>query len=436
MRKKVISLVVLLVTIVNSVCAEKYTATLTSEFSDVPTIYAGVMNYFTLQVKNTSTDAGTNIVARLYCEEVLIDEKTITALPAGENTELNFVDPTIRPITENTINGNNNEHVVYKVVVEDDNGTNISVESSFVVLYNGYLGKDYAYNNFNPTLREYSFTGDVQIITCEEYSASSATSRNDAFTLDLNGSSVNKALLYVSYNWDKNADGDFNSWTTTFNEHPISPIANYRDQNNLGKYGKYGYGLVVYDVTDYVVNGNNTFTLQKVAGNVAVYPSSLIVMENKADGEAKCVYILEEADLLCKDKNKNTDAIYPSSFQTTTVESANLYVFAANAQCGEGDLIINNNPHSDVWTGTSQSVEVYKTAVEPGNISIQFKATGSTILALHQMVVVNKGNSTGIKFTDADNKIGRSYDLQGRELKQAPTQKGVYIRNGRKVVVK
>ncbi|MCR5512569.1 MAG: hypothetical protein K6F43_03255 [Prevotella sp.] len=62
-------------------------------------------------------------------------------------------------------------------------------------------------------------------------------------------------------------------------------------------------------------------------------------------------------------------------------------------------------PYTDVWAGTSQSVEIFTTAVEPGDISIQFKSTGSTILALHQMVIVE-------------------------------SQKGVYIQGGRKVAVK
>ena len=68
--------------------------------------------------------------------------------------------------------------------------------------------------------------------------------------------------MYVSYNWDKVLDSDFNSWNTTFNGQTIAPIASYRDQSNLGTtYAKYGYGLVVYNVTDYVVDGLNTFEL-------------------------------------------------------------------------------------------------------------------------------------------------------------------------------
>ena len=430
MRKRIISLVVLLITIVSGVWAEKYTLTLSPEYTSVPSVYAGVANSLTLRVENISADAGNNIVARLFCDEVLIDEQSIATVAAGESEQLKFLDPTIRPVTENTIKGNDNEYVAYKVVVTDDSGTNMFVESSFVLVYNGNLGKDYAYPSYSPTLREVDFTGDVQVISGGEYAASSVTSRDESFTIDLDGGTLNKALLYVSYNWDKIADGDFNSWTTTFNGQTIAPIANYRDQTNLGNYGRYAYGLVVYDVTNYAVAGTNTFNLQKESGNVALYPSSMIVLVNKPEGDAKSVYILEEADLLSSDKHENAEAIYPSSFQTTTGKNAHLYVFAATAQSGEGDIIVNNELYPDVWSGTSQTVEMFCTAVNPGNIAIQFKSTGSTILALHQMVVVEKENATSIKSINADNNTGRYYDLQGRALNQAPTQKGVYIRNG------
>lgn len=402
-----------------------YNMELASEYKAVPTVYAGCQNYFTLKVENTGEVAGSNVHASVYDDGVLVWEGTIDNLPVGEAKDLEVVDPTIRPVTANTVIGNDNENVGYQVVIEDANGSEEQAEFPFVVLYNGNLGKDYAYTTSSPTSRDFSFDGDVQILTGDGYSTNSATSREDEFAVDLAGGSVHKALLYVSYNWDKVAEGDFNNWSTSFNDESIAPLASYRDQGNLGNYGAYGYGLVVYDVTDFVVDGNNTFALEKTSGNVAVYPSSLIVMVENTSGKTQDVYIVEEADLLSTQYNQHVDTIYPSTFQGVAAgDKATLYVFAANAQSGEGDLEINGNLQTDVWNGTSNSLEVYEASVETGDISIQFKATGSTILALHQMVVVSK-TSTGIVSVDNALSIDDCFDLQGRRINKP--QKGVTI---------
>ncbi|MBR4920482.1 MAG: DUF3344 domain-containing protein [Prevotella sp.] len=389
MRKILLFTFALLLTAVTGAWAQ-YTVTLNSEYTSVPTVYAGVQNYMTLTVKNTGSTAASNVAVTVSLSGEIIFEETIDNIPAGETATLHFYDTTIRPITENTVKGNNNENAVYTVSV----GGAEQGDFSFVILYNGYLGKDYEYPSANPSLRIDNFTGDVQILTGTNYSSASNTSRDDVFSIELgDGESVYRALLYVSYNWDKAPGGDFNDWTTTFNDNNITKSDSYRDQINMGgASGNYGYGLVIYDVTEHVVNGDNTFRLEKTAGNVAVYPSSLIVMVNKPSGTPKSVYILEEADLLSHSyingNNEYVDAIYESSFENVASGDATLYVFAASAQAGEGDLIINDEEYSNVWDGTSSTFDTFQTTVAPGDVSVQFKATGSTILALHQMLVV------------------------------------------------
>ena len=411
-----------------------YSIDLISEYKSVPTVYAGSPNYFTLKVENIGEAAGSNVHASVYNDGILIWDETIDNIPAGETKSLDVTDWTIRPVTENTVIGNDNENTLYKVVVEDADGSTQN-EYSFVVLYNGNLGKEYAYTTSTPLSRAYSFNGDVQVLVGDGYSSSNATSRDDAFAVSLNGGSIHKALLYVAYNWDKVSDGDFNSWTTSFNGTPVTPLAYYRDQSNLGTYGSYGYGLVVYDVTAAVVDGSNTFALGKTAGNVQVYPSSLIVMVENPSGKPQNVYLVEDADLLSTTYNKNVNAIYASSFQgVADGKNAQLYVFAAGAQAGEGDLTINDNLYTDIWKGTSQSVDVFETSVEPGDVSVQFKATGSTILALQQMLVVSS-DDTSIGTVKADNASDAiNYDLQGR--KATNSSKGIRIQNGKKIVVK
>ena len=395
MRKEFLLFIAFLLMAVTGARAA-YTVTLNSEYTSVSTIYAGVQNYMTLKVTNDGEYAE-NVNIAVFLGGVNIFEETIANISAGETITKNFYDTTIRPIDEHTIKGNGNTYVDYTVKIGG-----VEPETfSFVVLYNGNLGKDYEYPSANPQLREFTFTGDVQVLTGTNYSGSGDTSRDDVFSVDLGeGESVCKALLYVSYNWENPNYNSFTTSTTTFNENTISSIASYRDQGNLGNYGNYGYGMVVYDVTNYMVSGDNTFHLDKTGTNVAVYPSSLIVMVNKPSGNPKAVYILEEADLLANSYNAaNRDVIYNSSFPDVAIgDAANLYVFAANAQAGEGNLIINGDTYTDVWRGTSQTFDTFSESVAPGDVSIQFQATGSTILALHQMLVVdlikaNEGNT-------------------------------------------
>ena len=376
--------------------------TLTSEYTSVPSIYAGVVNNLTLKVTNNGIADSEDVLVNVFIGDELVGSQTITDYAVGETYTLNIVDSTIRPITENTINGNNNENVVYTVVVEDANGPINSGDFSFVVVYDGNLGKDFEYPAADPTVREYSFVGDVIVLTADGYSKGAATNRTDVFAVALDGN-VKEALLYVSYNWDKIAGGDFNTWNTTFNGQVIAPIASYRDQGNLGRYGAYGYGLVVYNVTGLVADGDNSFAFNKTSGNAAVYPSSLIVLvDNPASSTINSVYIVEEADLLSKTYNKNLDAVYSTAFDTVDGD-ATLYVFAAGAQAGEGDLVINGDTVSDVWSGTSETFDMFETSVDAGDIAVDFVSTGSTILALHQMVVVqNTKVSTNL---DADNLV-------------------------------
>ena len=85
--------------------------------------------------------------------------------------------------------------------------------------------------------------------------------------------------------------------------------------------------------------------------------------------------------------NKNLPAGFVSAFDVID-GNATLYVFAASAEAGEGNLIVNGENYTDVWNGTSKSVESFITVVDAGDIDVYFESTGGTILALHQIVVV------------------------------------------------
>ena len=375
----------------------KVISTITPEYKN--TIYAGVSNNLTIEILSKKDVDG---VVKLYNNKTLIYSGSVS-LTGGNSEKFNLIDTKIRPITADTVNGANNKYENYTIVVEDSDGNVLnSTDVSFVILYNGNLGKDYEYPKANSTLREFTVTGDALILCSDEYSDRNAISRSDEFDVDLANGTVNTALLYVPYNWDKIPSGDFNTWNTTFNGRSISPIASYRDQSNLGTYGKYGYGLVVYDVGDFVVDGANTFEFNKTSGNVAVYPSSLVVLtDDEKSIVESTVYILEEADLLSKTNNKNLGAGFSTNFKVIE-GNAILNVFAAGAQSGEGNIIINGANYADVWNGTSESLDSFAEYVNGTDVNVYFEATGATILGLHQIIVVQHGDSLVIDAPDVE----------------------------------
>lgn len=371
------------------------TTNIASEYKN--SIYAGVTNNLTITVNSINKDL-TNVTVYVYDNGRVVGSYLVDFVKANSSKSVNIIDSFIRPIDENTVLGNNNTNVVYRVIVEDKNGIlNDTNSSNFMVVYNGNLGKDLAYPAMNATItRVYDITGDVIILNKDDssYLGSKSTNGSDTWNIDFKGE-LKEGFLYVSYNWNKQAD--VSDWIVTFNNKIITPIAHYRDQSNLGAYGKYGYGLAVYNVTDLINKGLNTFTLNKTSGLTAVYPSSLLLLTNNENGASKTVYISEGADLLSKTNNKNLDvgAYTKFNIDSTSMINSTLYVFAAGGQKNEGNIVFNGEIKSDVWNKTSNSIDYYTfntDGLTKDNNTVFFQSTGSTILALHQILVVEREN--------------------------------------------
>ena len=371
---------------------------LVTEYTSVSTVQAGVENTLTLTVENDGTANATNVTVKVLLGNETLFEDVVANYDVGSSYKFSVIDPTIRDIDASTEFGANNTFADYTVVIEE-NGVEInSTDYSFPVRYNGNLGKDYEYPVVNSTeiVRFYDITGDVIYVNSDDsaYMGTGATSRNETLTANFDGDVVD-SLLYVSYNWDGVDSGDFNTWNVTFNNVAVTPIANYRDQGNLGNYGNKGYGLVVYNVSSLVKSGDNLVTISKNSGKSAVYPSSLLILTNNNESETtKNVYIAENADLLAKTYSKNLTVGAITQFNDLSLNriiNATLYVFAASAQNGEGNIIFNDVTSENVWNGTSNSINSYemdiRDIVDESN-SLFFESTGSTILALHQIIVV------------------------------------------------
>ena len=379
--------------------------TLTTEYtSGGGACYAGTNNTLKLNLNNNGNLPAVYAID-FYVDGVKAGSYEIE-VPVGEDAVLFMTDDTIRPVTENTVNGADNAKVNYTAIISDNATGKVLNEAGILVpvLYNGNLGKDLAYPADSiASFNNITINGDVIIDTKDDstYLGAKTTNRTDVWALDLAADAkVANAYIYVSYNWDK-TNGALPVWNTTFNNANITPVASYRDQSNLGTYGKYGYGLVVYDVSDLVnKNGNNTFVLNKESGMTAVYPSTFVVFYNVTDSVTiTTVYMYNGADLLANTNNNAGRIAAANSVLDVDLADnlldAKLHVFAASAQPGEGNLIVNGVSYNDVWNGTSNTADDYivdlTDSIAPSN-NVSFVATGSTILALQQFVVIKNAN--------------------------------------------
>lgn len=367
-----------------------------TEYTSVNTCYAGTNN--TLTVKANSNKPGKYII-ELLADGVLVNSSEIDL--DGENITTTLItDPTVRPIDETTVNGANNTKVTYAVNLKYENVTVGSANKTVGVLYNGNLANDMEYGvDGYGDVEKVLINGDIVIDVKEvsSYLGAAALNRTDVFNVALdNSSAIAKAYIYVPYNWfnGKTYTENIGMFNTTFNGAEIKATSMFRDQGNLGNYGVYGYGVIIYDVSDLIQKGNNTFVLNKVNPTPAVYPTVLVYMYNTAESTTvKEVSILNGADLLANSYNNAGRIVSLNNnigVDSTNITNATLYVLAASAQKGEGNIIVNGKVFENVWNGTSSTTDLFSkdiTDVVKNSNVISFVATGSTILALPQIIV-------------------------------------------------
>lgn len=157
------------------------TTNIASEYKN--SIYAGVTNNLTITVNSINKDL-TNVTVYVYDNGRVVGSYLVDFVKANSSKSVNIIDSFIRPIDENTVLGNNNTNVVYRVIVEDKNGIlNDTNSSNFMVVYNGNLGKDLAYPAMNATItRVYDITGDVIILNKDDSSYLGSKSTNGSDT--------------------------------------------------------------------------------------------------------------------------------------------------------------------------------------------------------------------------------------------------------------
>lgn len=361
--------------------------------------YAGVNNTITANIDVNKNGS--------YIIELLVDGKVVATNEVdlySNMSSVTIVDPTIRPINETTVNGANNTKVNYTVNIYE-NGILIGYGSIKVpVLYNGYLGKDLAYPGGG---LEFSFnkliTGDVNININGSYFDGISEGGNTIFNLHLpENATITDVFLYISYNWDKtpiDTNDGFPAFNLTFNNVDINDrfVGRYRDQSNLGVWGQFRYGIIIYNVTDLINVGNNTLVLNKSSGLTAFYPSTLITLYNLTNSNTlKLISIGNGADLLAynignvaKRPVNSTNVI---SIADVNFEKAMWYAFASCANKNKGSLKFNGRFYENVWNGSSSKTTKCfigdVTDIIDSTNKVSFISTRGTILALQQMIVL------------------------------------------------
>lgn len=368
----------------------------------VPIVYPGLSNKVTITV---TTNKNGKYIVKLLADGIEVNSTEIY-LTAGTKP-VPLMDNTPRAINaSSTYTGRdgtyNSVNYTAQLFLKEESLTNASIDA--VILYNGYFNKAlYDQNSLEP-FYNVTITGDIVIDvldfpvetasgnTSGKY-ASGTANRVDNWTVTLkDGSVIVKAFIYVPYT---SITGDnIAMLNATFNNKALTPVAFIRDQSNAVGVG--GYGVLVYDVTDYIINGNNTLELNRTLSG-GIYPSTLIYLTNTTGSEViKNVYITNCADLLGAYGNGDRQLKIDSTFNLVSNElnNAKVYIFAAGTEPGRASVLINGVRDDNAFnTTTKSSVSYYEkdiTDIMRDTNEISLILNKGMFTALQQIFVTTK----------------------------------------------
>ena len=355
--------------------------------------YAGTYNQLTITV---NTDKHGIYTVRLLADGEVVNS-TETSLNVGANT-IKLIDNTIRPLNASTVSTGTSDSynkVNYTVQLIFDGTVVNEATINPSIVYNGYLSKDFSYpgNDFASFLN-ITVSGDIVIDVTGAYASGSAN-RIDKWDVSLpSNSSFVKAFVYAAFCYGNIYGPDL--FNVTFNGAAPSVVSFIRDQANI--FSNTGYGLIVYDVTDLIKEGENTFTLNKTYGSGGAYPSTLIYLYNTTGSKVvKNVYISNGADLVGVTGNGANRPISVDStlnVDASNVESAVVYIFGAGAKDDRATIVVNGESDANAWNTTlSDQLNVYtkdisKTVKNSNDVSIILN--NGMFTTLQQIVVITQ----------------------------------------------
>ena len=360
--------------------------------SNLDIVYPATFNQFTI---NVNTNKNGKYVIKLLADGNVVNSTEVYINSSSE--KITLIDETIRPADNTTVSTGasgsyNKVNYTAQLFLKDELLNESSINAA--ILYNGYLPKEYAYpNNGLKSFLNVTISGDIVIDVAGAY-ASGTANRVDTWNVTLSDdSTIVKAFVYAPYCYG-GAD-DENLYNVTFNGVKPSVVSFSRDQANIVSTS--GYGLIVYDVTDSIKTGENTFVLNKTHSTGA-YPSILIYLYNTTGSTIiKNAYIYNGADLVGMTGNGANRPISVDSVlkvDSSDVASAVAYIFGAGAKDDRASIVVNGEKDDDAWNTTlSDQINIYakdisKTVKDNNEISIILN--NNMFTALQQVVVLTK----------------------------------------------
>jgi len=209
--------------------------------------------------------------------------------------------------------------------------------------------------------------------------------------------------------------------------------------DDLGCWKPLGDDVQVYVVTGYDLDKGKVY-LKAVEGN-AIPKGMPVVIGNKTEGAAlptDFFLVGSDTQTTIEGELKN----FVSCDGTLTVQDYLNALFGAGASASEYIAYV-------ITGGTFTSVEVKASDIIKKGVCLLFiskwdvlkRKSAGTSNATTRTIGIGDGEATGIEAVENDQcpmfnvQSDSWYDLQGRRLSGKPTRKGLYIRNGKKVVM-
>ena len=310
-----------------------------------------------------------------------------------------------------------------ELILDYLNGTTETIYTDTLdVKYNGYMGKSFTGGENFTTKRVYEGLNSITIIPVHDYQTADwekvSSTINTADYGIVDRDKYVEMLYYQPYNWDYNYVLD--TYQLSINDNVLSPIAQYNDTKGFGNQWDFPSGLLVYNITDYLIaNNTNTFNITRLAPDKLALYTGYIVAIYKNATQPSIIQITEETDLLNTESsgygtNSSTAISYAihKDINTTDMNNADIIVVTGAANWPDSNVIINDVRYgtmSDNWNTTQQmSFSEYNvTNLVDGQNIVKLQSENdnlvifSTILTLtYNEALVNVTNVTATSYSN------------------------------------
>ena len=228
------------------------------------------------------------------------------------------------------------------------------------------------------------------------------------------------------------------------------------------------FNIVVTNVIKGDANGDgevNVSDIVEIVNYIMGKPSANFVQaaaDLNGDGEVNVTDIVKVVSIIMS-TNSNSASLHRSPMNTNLALSGNgllktamvpnageftaaqFDVILSNGQDIDDVSLNSNSDHSITWKMTEEGtcrVVVYSLTNSAFDVNadelmnIRLKGMDSDIAVRNVILVAANSNTTGISKLTTDKSVGKWYTLDGRELNRQPSEKGIYIKNGKKFVVR